>query len=133
YETVGDLKTAAERYKEAVKAAPRDLSFNRELVFFLQRTGQAADAEKLLVGLSNDPAPELNRWARRHRALTLVSRPDRYARRQEALALVEQNLAAPPADAQDVKAKAVVLAVDPETRKQGMDTLREFAERYELT
>src|SRR5439155_17182414 len=68
-----------------------------------------------------------------HPALTLVSRPERYARRQEALALIEQNLGEPPADAQDVKAKAVVLAVDPETRKEGMDTLRSFAERYELT
>jgi tetratricopeptide (TPR) repeat protein len=133
YEIVGDLKTAADRYREAVKAAPRALSFNRELVFFLQRSGQGAEADKLLLELSADPAPELHRWAKRHRALTLVARPDRYAHRREALGLIEQNLAAPPTDSQDVKAKAVVLAVDPETRKEGMDTLRSFAERYELT
>jgi tetratricopeptide (TPR) repeat protein len=133
YEIVGDRRTAGERYQQAVELQPRELGPNRQLVFFLERSGQAEAAERMLEKLSADPAPDLSRWARRHYATILIAGPNGYDRRHKALALVEQNLKSGPADPEDVKARAAVLTIDPDTRKEGEKTLKEFADRGDLT
>jgi tetratricopeptide (TPR) repeat protein len=134
HELLGDRKLAAERYQEAMKAAPKELNPNQRLVQFLIRTGQQAEADKYLYNLTLDPAPDLARWARRYRATVLfMSRPDAYHHRKEALALIERNLAVAPNDPDDIKARALVQTVDPLTRDEGMKVLKEYWSKGELT
>jgi tetratricopeptide (TPR) repeat protein len=134
YELVGDQKTAFARYQLAVQTAPKEMNPNQQMVLFLQRAGQAAEAEKLLRKYADAPAQDLARWARRHLALTLLTHKDAYHRRAEALDLIGKNLAeGPKPDPEDVKAKAVVQTLDPATRDEGGKTLREFAKWGDLT
>ncbi|HUR53455.1 MAG TPA: hypothetical protein VMZ71_04965, partial [Gemmataceae bacterium] len=133
YEIVGDLKTAAERYQQAVEAAPQELSMHRQWVRFLQRHGQQAQAAELLKKMSESPAQDLARWGRRNLAMSLVVGRRAYSQRFAALNLIDQNLKADANDPEDVKARAVVQTIDPVTREEGLAKLREFAGRYELT
>lgn len=134
YDIVGDPKTAGERYQQALDLQPRELGPNKQLVFFLERSGQGQKAAELLEKLSSDPAPDLARWARRHYATVLIMGPGGYDRRHKALGLVNQNFpAAGKPDDEDVKARAVVQTIDPDTRKAGERTLKEFADRGDLT
>ncbi len=132
-EAVGDLKGADARFREAVALAPADVPANRQLVYFLQRTGRGADADAVLEALGRSPAQDLSRWARRHQALTLMGRPDPHTHLDKARRLVGQNLAAAPDDLEDRKALAAVRTVDPATRAEGMDALREYAGKGDLT
>ncbi|MBN9117892.1 MAG: hypothetical protein J0I06_01780 [Planctomycetes bacterium] len=133
YEMVGDLKGALAHYTAARDTAPLELNPTRQLVLFFQRTGEPAKADALLAAAKDSSASGIARWARRHLAITLMSRPDAYARRAEALALVESNLAAAPDDAEDLKARAVVWTVDPATREEGVRVLRKFGDANDLT
>ncbi|MDB5308757.1 MAG: tetratricopeptide repeat protein [Gemmataceae bacterium] len=133
YELTGDQHTALNRYQEAVNAAPRELNPTRQLVLFLQRSGKMADANKKLQGLADDATPDLARWARRHLALTMMAGADAYNQREAALKLIAPNLAASKTDPEDVKARAVVLTIDPATREEGTKTLEEFAKWGDLT
>jgi tetratricopeptide (TPR) repeat protein len=133
YEVVGDIKTASERYQQAVAAAPQELSLNREWIRFLQRHGQGKQANDLLKKLTESPAQDLARWGRRTLAMSMLVGRDAYHNRVAALNLIEQNLAVGPTDTEDVKAKAVVQTIDPVTRDEGITKLREFAQRYDLT
>ena len=134
YDIVGDPKTAGERYLQALELQPRELGPNRQLVFFLERSGQGEKAADLLEKLSSDPAPDLARWARRHYATVLIMGPGGYDRRHKALGLVNRNFPTTgKPDDEDVKAKAVVQTIDPDTRKIGERTLKEFADRGDLT
>jgi tetratricopeptide (TPR) repeat protein len=126
-ELVGDATGAEAFYRAAVAKAPDDLKANRELVTFLQRAVRTAEADQILTALENGPAQNLARWARRHHALSLLTRSDPYAFRREALRLIDANLAVSKNDPEDVKAKAVVQTVDPATRETGVQTLRDFA------
>ena len=71
--------------------------------------------------------------ARRHLALTVLTRPDAYQSRGDAMALIDLNLAVTPPDQEDVKAKALVQTIDPKTRAEGMKALGEFARWGDLT
>ena len=133
YETVGDLKTAAERYRQAVTAAPQELALNREWVRFLQRHGQGKAATEWLNTLTKSPAQDLARWGRRTLALSMLVGRDAYSNSAAAMRLIDQNLAADGKDPEDVKAKAVVQTIDPVTRDEGVAELRKFAVRYDLT
>jgi len=133
YELIGDRPAAEARYREAARLAPRELNPTRQLVLFHQRTGKVAEAVEMLRRLTDDPAQDLARWARRHLALTLMARSDAYHNRAAAAALIERNVAASRTDPEDVKAKAVVQTVDPATRDEGMKTLKEFAKWGDLT
>lgn len=133
YALVGDTKTAGERYRQAVELQPRELEPNRQLVAFLQRSGQAEQAAALLERLAADPAPDLSRWARRHLATVLIVAPNRYDLRHKALGLVNQNLQSGTPDPEDTKIKAMVQTIDPDTRAEGERTLKEFADRGDLT
>ena len=131
-EMIGDAKRAEELYREAVKVAPRELNPNRQLLLFLQRTGQP-EADAMLRRMADDPAQDIARWSRRHLAMTLLARRDAYQQRNAALQLIDRNIAISPNDPEDVKCKAVVQTVDPVTREEGMKTLKEFAKWGELT
>lgn len=133
YELIGDGTTALAHYTAARDTAKLDLNPTRQLVLFLQRANRGDDALKLLLAAKESPADEVARWARRHLALTLVASPDAHARRADALALVERNLSGGKSDTEDLKARAVIRTVDPETRDEAVRELRKFAERGELT
>lgn len=133
-EMIGDTQAAEARYREAARVAPHDLNPTRQLVLFLQRSGKMPEADQLLQRLVDDPAQDLARWARRHLALTIVSRADAYNQRAVALRLIDRNLLdGQKPDPEDVKAKAVVQTIDPTTREEGTKTLEEFAKWDDLT
>jgi tetratricopeptide (TPR) repeat protein len=134
HELIGDVKRAGDKYREAVAAAPRDLNPNRQLLLFLQRTRQDAEAEAMLRKMVDDPAQDVARWARRHYAMTLMARArTAYQNRGLALELIERNIRVSPNDPEDVKAKAVVQTIDPATREEGIKTLKEYAKWGDLT
>lgn len=133
HETVGDLKTASERYQQSVAAAPLELSLNRAWVHFLQRHGQAKLATDALNKLADSPSQELARWGRRTLAMNMLVGRDAYYNIVAALNLIDMNLKADAKDPEDVKARAVVQTIDPVTRDEGVSKLREFAQKYELT
>ena len=136
YELIGNKAAAEAKYRAAVAAAPEVLDPNRDLVLYLQRTGRKADADQLLDALGGR-RPELARWARRHRALSMMSGADAYRDLPRALALVRENLRETQNDKQDdddVKAEAVLLTVDPATRADGEKTLEDrYAKWDKLT
>lgn len=133
HEMVGDGTAALAHFQAAAAADPLGLNPTRQLIQFYQRSGQPGKAEELLRAATASAAPDVARWARRHLALVLMGRSDAYLARGDALALIEQNLKAAADDPEDVKARAVVWTVDPATREQGVDVLRTYAARGELT
>ena len=133
FETVGDLPAALNYYTAATKADATGINPLKQLVQFYQRTGQGPKADELLAQAKASPATDIARWARRHLALTLVSRPNAYAVRGDALTLLKQNLDTAPDEAEDRKARAVVLTVDPVTREEGINELRRYGDRGDLT
>jgi tetratricopeptide (TPR) repeat protein len=133
YEMVGDGTTAQSHFTAARELAPLELNPTRQMVLFLQRTNRGDDALKLLLAAKDSAAAEVARWARRHLALTMVASPNAYAVRRDALALVEGNLRDGKSDTEDLKARAVIRTVDPETREEGVRELRKMAESGELT
>jgi len=134
YELIGDLETAFGHYSGARTLDPRGLKPTQQLVLFFQRHGQAEKGKALLDEARRaDAAPDLARWARRHLALTLVSRADAYSARTEALALIEDNLKTAPKDTEDLKTQARIWTVDPVTREKGVSYLRERGKSGDLT
>lgn len=132
HEVTGDFKQAEHWFREALKTAPRELNPNRQLLLFLQRSG-SAEADAMLRRMTDDPAQDIARWARRHLALTLMARRDAYQQRHLALQLIDRNTAVSPNDPEDVKARAVVQTIDPVTREEGLKTLKKFGEWGDLT
>ncbi|AMV23476.1 tetratricopeptide repeat protein [Gemmata sp. SH-PL17] len=132
HEVVGDLKPALAYYNAAVEIAPRDLNPTRQLVQFFQRTGQMERAEELLNRAKDATTPDVARWARRHLAMTMISRSDAYTLRGKALDLIERNLAVAADDPEDVKARAVIWTLDPVTREKGVEVLRGYGDRGDL-
>jgi tetratricopeptide (TPR) repeat protein len=130
---IGEAKKAEARYRDAIRTAPGELNPNRQLLLFLQRSGQTAEADAMLRKMADDPAQDIARWSRRHLAMTYLARRDAYQQRNAALQLIETNIKESPNDPEDVKAKAVVQTVDPATREEGMKTLKEFAKWGDLT
>lgn len=135
HEIVGDAKTAGLRYVEALQAAPNILTPNQRSVEFLMRSGNTAEAEKMLLALEKNPGQDIARWARRYLgAVVMMSRPNPYKHRGEALALLEKNLASvSPPESEDIKARAVIWTIDPVTRNEGTRVLREYFENGALT
>jgi tetratricopeptide (TPR) repeat protein len=134
HELCSDLKTAGLRYQEALKIAPKELSTNRRMVEFLRRIAQREEADKLLYKLSEDPAQDLARWSRRYlAAVSLMDRPDAYQQRNAALALIARNLAVAPNDPEDIKARAIIQTIDPETREEGVQVLKDYWAKGDLT
>ena len=133
HEIIEAPKEAEEYYRRAVKLAGKELNPNRELVLYLQRTGRAPEVEQILRRLIDDPAQDLARWARRYRALGLITGQEGYSRRAAALELIDRNLTAATKDPEDVKARATIQTVDPVTREEGIRTLKEFAKWGDLT
>jgi tetratricopeptide (TPR) repeat protein len=134
HELCGDMKTAGDRYEEAIKIAPKELRPHRQMIQYLLRIGQQDQADKILFKLASDPAQDLARWSRRYlAAYSLMSRPDAYLQRHTALALIKKNLDSSPNDPDDIKAEAVIKTVDPVTREDGVRVLKEYWAKGELT
>ena len=132
HEMIGNVQRAELKYRDAARVAPRELNPSRQLLLFLQRTGQT-EADGMLKKMAEDPAQDIARWSRRHLAMTLMARRDAYQQRGVALQLIDRNIAASDKDPEDVKSKAVVQTIDPVTREEGMKTLKEFAKWGDLT
>jgi tetratricopeptide (TPR) repeat protein len=134
YEMCGDMKTAGERYQEALRIGPKELKPNRRMVEYLVRLGQQNASDQLLEKLSEDPSQDLARWARRYLAtVSLLSRPDPYLQRGRALELIARNLAGSPNDPEDLKAQAYIHTIDPAKREDGIRVLKEFWAKGDLT
>jgi tetratricopeptide (TPR) repeat protein len=135
FELINDYKTTQGHLVAAHKIAPLELDPVRQLVEFLQRTGQPDEAKKLLDESINSAARDVQRWARRHYALTLMTERDAYKQVPRALDLVQKNLDVFDArfEAEDRKARATIQTVDPATRDEGIRTLREYGARNDLT
>jgi hypothetical protein len=78
WEAAGDAAAAQARYEAAAAAAPLNLNAARQLILFHQRTGHGPKADGLLAAAADSPATDLARWARRHRALTLMAGANAY-------------------------------------------------------
>ncbi len=133
HEMVGDTKTALGYFTAAAVDAPLDLNAVRQLILFFQRNGRAMEAEEMLLKAKEAAATDLARWARRHLALTMISRSNAYNVRGDALALIERNLAVAANDPEDVKVRAVIWTVDPVTREDGIKVLKTYGARGDLT
>src|SRR5205085_8986245 len=122
YEGLGRTEQAAGQYQLALAARPDDPAVMRDAAGFYARTGQPAKAVPVLRRLI-DPAtkaPEATvAWARRALAVTLPVMGD-YRQFREAIALVEANGTGDKAAAEDRLTKALLLALQPASRKEAI-------------
>ena len=88
FEAVGQLDRAADEYRRALNAQPRDPAVLRNVVSFYLRSGKLEEAEPILKRLMGEPQPSANggeaNWARRQLAFILMNRGEY----REALAMV---------------------------------------------
>ena len=99
----------------------------------MKRTGRGSEADARLKLLADAPEQDLARSGAPLSGISLIAGRDHFAQHAAALQLIEQNLANKPIDTDDEKAKAVILTNRPETREEGMKTLKEFAKWGNLT
>jgi tetratricopeptide (TPR) repeat protein len=131
YEALGRLDQAEENYRAAVAAKRDDATCLRELAAFYARTGQAAKAVPVLREIINSKtaaADQTVAWARRYLAMTLAI-GGRVEAFREALALLEENQKEKESTVEDVRAKAMVLATQPDRRREAI-TLFESSDPY---
>jgi tetratricopeptide (TPR) repeat protein len=125
HEAVGDREAAEKQYRAALEAQPDDAVALRNLANFYLRSGQVAKAEAALRGLVEKAKDaELVYWARRTLAVGLALSGE-WPKQQEAMKLIEQNLAPPAAAVEDQRARAVILAMQPNRRKDSIRALEE--------
>ncbi len=130
-ELLGRTEEAEQRYREALRRDPKDMTALRQAVRFFLRAGKADQSEALLEGLVSQGetgAQEDAAWARRSLATMLLVRGG-YANVQRALELVDANLEAAQAPSvRDRRLKALVLASHPtrKHRREAAETLEEL-------
>jgi tetratricopeptide (TPR) repeat protein len=128
FEAIGNLKRAEEQYQKALATKPEDVGLLRILASFYQRHNQYNAAEpylrKLLDPKTKATAAELA-WARRALAGTLVASGG-YQQYRDALALLDENAKAGANGVEDQRARAVVLATQPSSRKEAIRLLEDL-------
>jgi tetratricopeptide (TPR) repeat protein len=125
YEATGQRDHAETQYLRILATRPGDPALLQVLAQFYLRRSEPEKAAPYLRQLMERPgqhAGEYLTWARRTRALQLVLSRD-YRQTALALDLVQQNLAENPTSAEDLRAKAAVLAARPGDRKTAIRTL----------
>ena len=132
-EAMGDFKEAEEKYRAALAVGGESHLAVAQLAGMYQRLGRRADAESLLtVALKTESSEPNRRQFRRQLAVSKVSHAGGYQSLPEAIALVEENIAAAN-QIEDVRAKALILAVDPTRSGQAKELLLDTAKRFPLT
>jgi tetratricopeptide (TPR) repeat protein len=127
HELLGQTVRAAEVYAEAVKSRPTDMEALGQLFAFHSRNGGPGPAVPALRQAleAKPPLAEADRvWVRRALAIAL-SRTDDYADYGEALRLVDRNLA-DAGDADELLAKARILATRLYSRREALDALKQI-------
>jgi tetratricopeptide (TPR) repeat protein len=122
YEILGDLEHAEKSYQAILAAKPDDPDAMGSLAGFYSRSGQAPKAEACLRKLLHLPAgaPErIQPWARRQLAVVLAG-TGRYVDFQEAAALIDKNCGSSVASLDNDRAKAIVLATQPNGRAEAI-------------
>lgn len=134
HEFTGDSKASRALYRRAVELAPTDRLAASRYAQVLTAAGQRPEAESLLGRLIASSAPaDVKRWARRTLAFSKVSGPDGYSELGAALALVEENLREGTNLADDERAKALILAIDPYKQEEAIQLLFESRKRSPLS
>ncbi|MBY0523237.1 MAG: tetratricopeptide repeat protein [Gemmataceae bacterium] len=132
HEALGQGDKARECYRWALASQPDDPLVLRAVAGFHMRMGQPVEAQahlRKLLASSGDGAAV---WARRNLALALVMGGG-YAPSVEALALVEQNLKQPNPAVEDQRARALVLAAQPNRRRDSIRALEDSFARVPPT
>jgi len=140
YEAVGNaesLEKAAKQYQASLAKAPADLPMMRQAVEFYLKYGQVrlaqAHLEEIVAGHTAAGEKDLL-WARRQLALVLrASRKDQ--ERKRAQELIAANFAVDPKSVDDRRAKAVLLASDPNraSRQEAMAILEDLRKENAAT
>lgn len=135
YEAVRDKEHAELEYKAALDAFPDDPATIREVAFFYLRAKELNTATPLLQKLVDGKKTPLGDlvWARRQLALVVAARGG-YVNLQNALKMIEENLASGELSAEDMRAKATFLGVDPRRvkRVEAAATLEKLLRSEEL-
>lgn len=133
YEAIGRPDQAAEQYRAALAAKPDDIGTLAEAADHARRMGRFAEAEPLLNKILDPklkaPAREVIR-ARRALAIGIASTDRR--RLPEALALLEQNLQGG-GDPEDRRVRALLMATQPEGRREAIGIFEEMARTHPPT
>jgi tetratricopeptide (TPR) repeat protein len=129
YDVIGDRDAAEKHYLAQISATPTDRTAVRGLAMFYITSGEVAKAEQLLTTIIRaNPQTTAERrdrqWARRTLALALVSTGD-YANGTRAVALINENIREQPGSAEDLRARALILAVRPGSRRQSIQDLED--------
>jgi tetratricopeptide (TPR) repeat protein len=127
YEAVGDRPEAEKQYLALFQKHPDDEGLLRSFAVFYLRSGDAAKAEPLLLKMSarggvGSPEPAI--WARRTLALTWAASGN-YKRNTDALRKLDENLRDRSGSPEDLRARALVLALRPGGRRQSIQSLEE--------
>jgi tetratricopeptide (TPR) repeat protein len=132
-DALGDLPAAETWFRKAVAAGGDSSVAVGELAGLFQRTNRRADAEKILAdALKTTTGDVAKRQLRRQLAISKVSHAAGYQSIPEAVALVQQNIDEAN-QIEDVRAKALVLALDPFRLNEAKALLLETAQRFPLT
>ncbi len=140
YESMGLIDRAKKHLDAALKANAADAETLRSAVAFYMRTRQFDQADQVLKELTAPgqklKAPEIEKWARRTRALVLALKGGS-ARTAEALALLnDSDSAAGPIEVASLKRiRATILAMQntKESRQSAVAILESLIERREET
>ena len=140
YEMLGRLDDAEARLREAVAAAPKDVSTVRALAAFLARNASRREAAReVLTSIidrsgDGDAERQARTWARRTLAEIVGGRGD-YRGLQEAIALLDRNADADGRLApEDLSLEVALLAnrPEPESWRRAIDVLRRLDEAAPL-
>ena len=137
HEILHENPLAQEKYQEALAAAPEDPDTVRRVADFYLRNGRLLAAEPLLRQLVDGrgkPTQADMVWARRQLALSTAANGG-YANLQAARKMIEENMALGDASAQDMRALATFLAIDPNPvlHKKAIQIMENLILREEMT
>jgi tetratricopeptide (TPR) repeat protein len=135
YQSMGKLAEAEEQFGQALKAQPEAGNVIRVAAGFYLSGGAPHKAEPLLRRLLERTVktrPADVTWARRNLAFTLSLSGDA-TKAEEALALLDQNRSASGEASDDSRARAVVLALRPQSQSEAIRILENLGRSQPLT
>ncbi len=125
YQALADREQAEKNYLQAAADHPMDQQIRESLVRFYQYSGQAEKAKPLLEKMlqtnleSKEP---IQVWVRRNLAMAVGFKGNAEQQR-EALRLVEANLKFLPNSLEDQLVKGIILATQPDRRREAISLL----------
>jgi predicted Zn-dependent protease len=134
-EALGRLDRADALYQKQLQAHPGDPAVLRAAADFYLRIGRGDQAEPLLRHLA-DPlpgAPPAQVALARRQLAVLLAESSRPAGFDQALAMLDQNVKASGPSAADEEARAAVLAVQPQRRRDAIRLLEQLHSRHALS